>query len=88
MAASRKKRVKRRAKVKRKTRTSPPPGLKTLDAEWRSFIEHAADQKPLTDAWPDPKGAPSRSRKPAAKKKTARKKAGKKKTLKKKAAKK
>ena len=75
MAASRKKRAKPRAKVKAKTRTGPPSGLKTLDAEWRSFIKRAADDTPLTEKWPDPKGASSRPRKQAAKKKSAKKKA-------------
>ena len=77
MATSRKKRAKPRAnvKIKAKQRTGAPAGLKALDAEWRSFISHAAEEKPLTETWPDPKGTASRSRKKAASKKTARKKA-------------
>ena len=88
MASSRKKRAKPRAKVKAKTRTGPPPGLKALDAEWRSFIERAAEKKPLTSAWPDPEGSTSRPRKSAAKKKTATKKTAPKKSATKKGAKK
>jgi hypothetical protein len=87
MAASRKKRAKPRAKVKAKTRTGAPPGLRALDAEWRSFIDSAADEKPLTSTWPDPKGTSSRPRKQTAKKKPAKKKATKK-AVKKKATKK
>jgi hypothetical protein len=83
MAASRKKRAKPRAKVKAKTRTAAPAGLKALDAEWRAFIDRAADEKPLTEAWPDPAGVPSRPRKQAAKKKAATKKSAKKKAPKK-----
>ena len=88
MAASRKKRAKPRAttKAKAKKRGGAPAGLKALDAGWRTFIDHAAHDKPLTEAWTDPKGAPSRPRKAAAKK--AAKKKTPKKAVAKKAAKK
>jgi hypothetical protein len=76
MAASRKKRTKRRAKVPAKTtkRTgAAPPGLTALDAGWRSFIEQAAEDKPLTERWPDPKAIASRPRKATAPKKAPKK---------------
>ena len=74
MAASRKKRAKPRknVKVKAKPRTAAPAGLKALDAGWRSFISHATEDKPLTEAWSDPTGVTSRPRKAA--KKAAKKK--------------
>ena len=89
MAASRKKHAKPRAttKPKAKKRVGAPAGLNALDAGWRTFIDHAAHDKPLTEAWTDPKGAPSRPRKAAAKK-AAKKKTTKKKTPKKAVAKK
>lgn len=76
-AAKKKKRAKPRknVKVKAKKATAAPAGLKALDAGWRSFIDHAAPDKPLTEAWSDPKGVASRPRTAAATKKKAKKKA-------------
>jgi hypothetical protein len=85
MAAARKKR-KPSSTGKEKQRAQPQAGLEALDSGWRSFIKTSALDLPLTEAWKDPKGAPStktvirsatvkKALKKTTKKKTAKKKA-------------
>jgi hypothetical protein len=94
MAASKKKRSKPAARSKAKKTAVSQADLKALDSEWRSFIDTAARDAPLAEAWTDPEGAPSPRtviRSAAAKKAlktTAKKKAAKKKAKKTGAAKK